>query len=584
MNKFILKYLVLLICLLVLGTMLYDIGFSQKAHILVLIHQLYFACLLAIIVAVPVRHIIHSGNLRKMRIWIIDLVLWFFYIYLIFRIDFSELSKGNVLHGIHGKIWLFLAFFISLLRELSVMKLDWRYKHTNPAAIFVISFTLLIFGGTLLLTLPRATFTGISFIDALFTSTSAVCVTGLIVVDTGTYFTFFGQLIILVLFQLGGIGIMTFTSFFSYFFMGGSSYKNLIMLGNLTNEKKISEVIGTLKKILFFTFLIEFAGVLLIYINIRSGYAMNQPETVFFSIFHAVSAFCNAGFATVSDSFYHIDFRYNYFLHVTIACVFIIGGLGFPVIINVYTWLKHLLINGYLSLFRIRRIRYRAQVFSLNSKLVIYTTLILLFVGTLVFYLTEYNNTLSDHQGLGKLIAAFFSAATPRTAGFNMVDTGAIRIPTLMFIILLMWIGASPASTGGGIKTSTLALALLNVISLARGRDKVELYRRQIHDASLRRAFAFMFLSLIIIGFVISLLFITEPDKFATDIIFEVFSAFSTVGLSRGITGDLSDAGKYIIVFTMFIGRVGALTILVAVIKKSTGKFIQYPSEGILIN
>ncbi|MGC9342736.1 MAG: potassium transporter TrkG, partial [Bacteroidales bacterium] len=189
-----------------------------------------------------------------------------------------------------------------------------------------------------------------------------------------------------------------------------------------------------------------------------------------------------------------------------------------------------------------------------------------------------------EHQGLGKLITAFFSAATPRTAGFNTVDTASIQIPTLMFIIFLMWIGASPASTGGGIKTSTIALAVLNTISLSRGREKVELNKRQIHENSILRAFAIMFLSLIIIGIVVLLLFITEPNKNATDIIFEVFSAFSTVGLSRGITGDLSETGKIIIIFTMFTGRVGALTLLVSFIRKSYGKFIQFPTEGILIN
>jgi Trk-type K+ transport system membrane component len=389
----------------------------------------------------------------------------------------------------------------------------------------------------------------------------------------------------MILIQLGGIGIMTFTSFFAYFFLGGASYQNLILLGTLTSENKIAEVIGTLKKILFFTIFVELIGFVLIYINISSFSEYKQSETLFFSAFHTISAFCNAGFSTLSDSFYDINFRFNYFLHITISLLFIVGGLGFPVIINLYTWVKHWFLNRLLRINKQRETIYQAHSFSLNTKLVLFTTLFLLIFGTLMFYLLEYNNTLAEHNGTGKLITAFFSAATPRTAGFNTVDTSTMHIPTAMFIIFLMWIGASPASTGGGIKTSTFALAIFNVISLVRGKQKVVLNRRQIPETSIKRSFAFMFLALFIIGMFTFLLFISEPEKNATDLIFEVFSAFGTVGLSRGITGDLSVAGKYIITLTMFIGRVGALTFVTAFfLKKSTGNLFQYPTESILIN
>ncbi|MBN1184278.1 MAG: ATPase [Bacteroidales bacterium] len=580
MNKHTLKYGALFISIMAMLTMLFDVGFYQDAKTLKVLNYSYFIYLLGIIVFIPIKYIVDFKDYPKLRIWINELVLWGFYNYLLVTIPFGELSNGAA----NYKIWLFIAITTSLVREFSGMRLNWRYKHANPAAIFIFSFALLVVAGTVMLMLPRASYSGISFIDALFTSTSAVCVTGLIVVDTGSCFTVFGQSIILVLIQLGGIGIMTFTSFFAYFFMGGVSYQNLVLVGNLTNENKIAEVIGTLKKILFFTFFVELIGVVLIYINIRylSGY--EQSETLFFSVFHAISAFCNAGFSTLADSFYDINFRFNYFLHVTIALLFIVGGLGFPVIINLFSWLKHWFINHLHPLHKHRKTIHQAHVFSLNTRLVLYTTLILLIVGTVMFFLLEYNNTLAEHKGLGKFITAFFCAATPRTAGFNTVDTSAIYIPTAMFIILLMWIGASPASTGGGIKTSTIALAILNIASLARGKQKVELNRRQIPETSIRRSFAFMFLALLIIGLVIIILLKSEPDKNATDLMFEVFSAFSTVGLSRGITGDLSVTGKYIISFTMFIGRVGALTFLSAFIRKSKGKLFQYPSESILIN
>jgi len=579
-KKYKLKYGPLLFSGLAILTLIFDVGFSQNEKILSIINHSYFVLLFGIIITIPIKYIADFKSFQKLRIWIIELVLWGFYNYLLVSIPFSELTNGSV----NPKIWLSIAFSVSLIREISAVKVNWRYKHATPATIFISSFALLILAGTLLLMLPRATHDGIHFIDALFTSTSAVCVTGLIVVDTGSYFTVFGQSIILVLIQLGGIGIMTFTSFFAFFFLGGSSYQNLILLGNLTSENKISEVIGTLKKILFFSFLVEAIGFALIFINISATSVMNRPDALFFSAFHSISAFCNAGFSTLSNSFYDINYRFNYSLHSTIVLLFIIGGLGFPVIINIYRWMKLVVINRILRLNKRREVIHQAHVFTLNTKLVLYTTLILLITGTVIFYALEYNNTLAEHKGPGKIITAFFGAATPRTAGFNTVDTNIISIPTLMFVVLLMWIGASPASTGGGIKTSTFALAVLNIINLAKGKNKVELNRRQIPETSLRRSFAFIFLSLLIIGFVIFLLFKTEPDKKATDIIFEVFSAFGTVGLSRGITGDLSGVGKIIITLTMFVGRVGALTFLSSIIKKSAEKSLEYPSEGILIN
>ncbi|MGC9341617.1 MAG: potassium transporter TrkG, partial [Bacteroidales bacterium] len=316
---------------------------------------------------------------------IIDLILWLFYNYLLVSLNFNDLTARSDLLGIHPKIWLIVAFSMSSIRETSDIRFNLRYKHTNPAAIFALSFSILILIGSMLLMLPRATHNGITFTNALFTSTSAVCVTGLIVVDTGTYFTLFGQFIILILIQLGGIGIMTFTSFFAYFFMGSSSYRNLIMLGNLTNENKIAEVIGSLKKILVFTFLVEAICFLLIYLNMKESSAIKPSDALFFSAFHSISAFCNAGFSTVSNSFYNIDFRYNYFLHLIIACTFIIGGIGFPVIINIYTWIKHLLLNKVLQIINIKGIQQQIHTISLNSKLVLYTTFILLIVSTVVF-------------------------------------------------------------------------------------------------------------------------------------------------------------------------------------------------------
>ena len=584
MNKSYIKYGALFISSMAILTMLFDIGYNQETKLLQYINYSYLIYLICIIFLIPLKYISGYITTRKPRIYILELLFWLFYIVLIITINFKDLAYRQSIDNIQPKILLFLAFTFNFIREFFGLRKNWQYKHTNPATVFVIGFALLIFGGTFLLMLPRATHSGISLIDALFTSTSAVCVTGLIVVDTGSYFTYFGQSIIMILIQLGGIGIMTFTSFFTYFFMGSSSYQSLILLGNLTNENKISEVVNTLKKILVFTFLVEITGFLLIYWNIKYDKALIQNNEFFFCAFHSISAFCNAGFSTLTNSFYEPSYRFNYWLHATIAFLFIIGGIGFPVIINIYNWLKENLITRFFNLFKRKEYIHHAHLFTLNTKLVLSTTFILLVVGTVIIYFLEYNNTLADHKGMGKIITAFFTAATPRTAGFNTIDTSAIYIPTVMFVVLLMWIGASPASTGGGIKTSTFTLAIMNIISLVRGKENIQLNRRKIPEISLSRAFAFVFLSLFFIGLIIFILLITEPEKNTTDLIFEVFSAFSTVGLSRGITGDLSSAGKVIITLSMFVGRVGALTFLSSFFRKTSVNNLQYPYEAILIN
>jgi len=583
MKKNALKHISLIFSTLAILTMLFDIGFNQNKRLVSLINYTYCMVLIGIVVGIPLKYIFGFKDFLKLKIWFVDLIIWLLFNFLLVTVPFSNISENTQHFGVNSKVLLAFAFAINFIREASSFRLNWKYKRTNPAAIFAISFTLLILTGSLLLMLPNATHNGIGFTDALFTSTSAVCVTGLVVVDTGTFFTPLGQAIIMVLIQLGGIGIMTFTSFFAYFFLGGASYQNLILLGNLTSENKISEVIGTLKKILFFTFLVEGVGALLIYWNLKLT-SMPESNNVFFAVFHSISAFCNAGFSTLSNSFYDIGYRFNYSLHFVIAMLFIVGGLGFPVIINLYSWAKHYFVNRLLRLNKRREVLYKAHVISLNTKLVLYTTIVLLITGTLFFLVLENNNTLAEHHGIGKLITAFFGAATPRTAGFNTIDTSLIGLPTLMFIVFLMWIGASPASTGGGIKTSTFTLALLNAFSLAKGKKRMEINKREIPEISINRSFAFVFLSLIFIGSMTFLLLIIEPEKIATDIIFEVVSAFSTVGLSRGITGDLSSVGKFLIVLTMFIGRIGALTFLTSLIKQTKEKLNQYPTENILIN
>lgn len=553
---------------------IYDFGFSQSALIQRGLHWIYLGACFVGVISLISRYLLDS-RLPRFVARIFDAFLFFFLIVLLV----DNLGKEDV-PVLYDAPWMYVALFLIFIREFSTQELKVYKKFLNPAQLFIASFFAIIIIGTSLLILPKATHSGISFIDALFTSTSAVCVTGLIVVDTGSYFTLFGQSVILFLIQAGGIGIMTFTSYFSYFFRGSSSYENQLLLKDLVNSEKIGEVFSTLKKIILLTFIIEAVGAGIIFFSLDDQLISSTSERVFFSVFHSISGFCNAGFSTLENSLYEPGFRFNYSLHFVIAFLFIIGGIGFPIAFNFFKYLRHVLIDRLLH----RKVEYIPWLIHINTRLVLITTGALLLSGTLLFYLFEYNNTLAEHQGFGKAVIAFFGASTPRTAGFNSVDTSALNLSTLMVVFLLMWIGASPGSTGGGIKTTTFAIGTLNFISIARGKDRIEVFRREVSEMSVKRAFAVISLSLIVIGVSVFLIAVFDPDKELLAIAFESFSAYSTVGLSLGVTGDLSTHSKLVIITTMFIGRVGMLTIMTAFLRRMTQFKYRYPSEDILIN
>jgi Trk-type K+ transport system membrane component len=381
---------------------------------------------------------------------------------------------------------------------------------------------------------------------------------------------------------VGGLGILTFASYFSYFFKGGTSYENQLALSDITSSKKLGEVFSTLKYIILITFGIELFSGALIYSSIDSSNFDSQFEQLFFSAFHSISAFCNAGFSTLDSSLYDTGFRFNYYLQLIVILTFVLGGLGFPIVVNILKYFKYKIST--LFSFSSRKNKYRPWVLNLNSRITLVTTLSISFIAFILFYFLEYNNTLADHSGFGKIVTALFGATTPRTAGFNTIDTAAMAFPTLMMVFLLMWIGASPQSTGGGIKTSTFAIATLNILSLAKGKSRIEIFRREIADISVRRAFAIISLSLVVISFAIMFISLFDPEKELIDIAFECFSAYSTVGLSIGITGDLSSASKFVIIVVMFVGRISMLSLVIAVFKKIKHKNYSYPKEEITIN
>ncbi|MGB4401214.1 MAG: potassium transporter TrkG [Daejeonella sp.] len=458
-------------------------------------------------------------------------------------------------------------------------------RNLNPTLLFVLSFLFLIALGTGLLMLPASSkdLSYVSFIDALFISTSAVCVTGLAVFDVSVELSSFGFYVVLILIQLGGLGIMTFTSFFGFLISGEASYKNQLMFSELLDDKNVGSVIRTLTKIVSITFFFELLGAMLIMVYTDPGKFDSLYDHIFFAVFHSISSFCNAGFSTLSLGLYDESVRYNYPLHLIIAGLLILGGLGFTIMFNVQIFIKRwagLLFN---RVWYKKPITYKAWVLTFNSKLVAYTSTILLVFGLVMFFILEYNNTLASHPTLfGKTVTAFFLSATPRTAGYNTVDMTALTFPSVLIMMLLMWIGASPGSTGGGIRTTTFAVAMLNIVNLAKNHKRIHIFRREIADESIRKAFAIISLSLIWLGISIFILTITDGEKGLTALAFETFSAYSTVGLSVGITSSLSTSGKVLIISTMFLGRVGTFTLLVALIKNMHTRLYNYPKEQVL--
>ena len=454
------------------------------------------------------------------------------------------------------------------------------YKfYYNPAILFVGSFALVALTGALLLMLPSATFNGIDFVDALFTATSATSVTGLVVLDTSKDFTTFGQSIILILIQIGGLGMLSFTSFFAYFFKSGSSYKESLYMNDILGQENLGGVMKLVMQIVVFALVIEGIGAMFIYHSINS--LEITENTIFFSVFHAISAFCNAGFSIATDGLNSPGLKFNYYIQWIIMGLIVFGGLGYHIALNIIQYIRDFIINIFS-----RHKKFISRIIRLNTKIVIYTTLILLILGGVFFLLSEQQTILVAHNTwFGKVTTAMFASVTARTAGFNTIDLTLFSIPGIILMMMLMWIGASPASTGGGIKTTTFALATLNVFSVARGKKYIEIGTRRIAPEAVQRAFAIVALSLMLISIGVMLLLIFNPEYSVTQVAFEVVSAFSTTGLSLGITPFLGDNSKYVLILIMFLGRIGLINLMIGILKSvSRSDDYTYPQENILIN
>ncbi|MCT1523628.1 TrkH family potassium uptake protein [Sphingobacterium hotanense] len=492
--------------------------------------------------------------------------------------------SGGLISTFAKDEWLYMGIAIMFLSELSRSSLFFDNFYFNPTILFVVSFLGLIILGAVLLMLPRTTIEApLSFIDAFFMATSAVCITGLSVTDISTNFSLFGQGVIMALIQVGGLGIMTFTGFFGYFFSGGFSFKNQLMFGEILGENKLNSVISTLITIILITFLFEFIGGLLIFFSLDPKLFESFGERVFFAAFHAISGFCNSGFTIIKEGVNNENYRFNYNFQLAVSSMFIIGSLGFGTIFNFYTLIKTRIDALICKYILQRNYRHKPQVFSFNSRFIVLCNLVVIVLGTVSYFLLEKNHSLIDDKTVyGDWVTSLFMANSARSAGFNSVDLNFINIPTLIMIVTLMWIGVSPGSTGGGVKVTTVAIALMNIVALARGKESIEIFKRKIASESVNKSFAIILLSVLTIMLSFVLLNFSDPNQQMVPLLFETISAYTTCGLSLGITASLSSTSKIILMLTMFVGRVGMLTLLVAFIKNTKNKSYIYPTEKIL--
>lgn len=439
------------------------------------------------------------------------------------------------------------------------------FSRRSPSQVLVTGFATVILVGALLLSLPFASRDGrpLPFIDALFTATSAVCVTGLVVVDTYDQYSLFGQIVILLLIQTGGLGFMTMSTLIAIMLGRKITLRGRILIQESMNQFTLEGMVRLMRHVAAVTVTVEGLGALILALRWMGD--LGFAKAIYYGIFHSVSAFCNAGFDLFGGFRSLTGYEGDVVVNLTMTSLIILGGIGFAVIADVLH-------------------RRRFMNLSLHSKIVITVTVFLLLAGTATIFALEYGNpdTMKNLTLGQKFLGAYFQAVTPRTAGFNTLPIGGMRSATLFFIVILMFIGASPGSTGGGIKTSTFGTLMLAIWSVVRGREDVEGFGRRLSHRIVYKALAVAMISLALVLIATIVLSISE-GKELLKVLFEATSAFGTVGLSTGITPTLSTLGRLIIIFTVFAGRVGPLTVATAIAQKQYTNSVKFPEEPITV-
>lgn len=441
-----------------------------------------------------------------------------------------------------------------------------KKSRLNAVQVLSIGFALVILFGGIILSLPISSIDGTytNFLDALFTSTSAVCVTGLVTVDTGTHWSVFGKIVVMVLIETGGLGFMSISTFVAMLLGKKITLRERLLMQEAMNTFNIQGLVKMVRYVFGFTFTVQVFGALLLSIQFIPEYGLRRG--IFYSIFHSVSAFCNAGFDLFGEYKSLVDYSSNSLVLLTVSSLIIIGGLGFAVSLEIFNYRKN------------KRI-------STHSKIVLSITAALIILGALFMLFAEYKNseTLANMNLRDKVLNAYFASVTPRTAGFNSISTDGMTMAGKLMTIILMFIGGASGSTAGGLKVTTFGVILFTVISALRGREETEAFGRKFSKETVYKAFVLLSICMMLVLTVTMILTITEPDKSFINLLYEATSAFGTVGLTAGVTQSITPISKVVLLLTMYFGRVGPLTVILAVIHSRKKSKIKYPEAKILI-
>lgn len=572
-----------------LCALIYQYGFELTPETADKLNTLYKTVWIVFLADMSLHWLLEYADTRKKYrklAWVLSILLYLTLVPVIFH---RPEDNGSILmfwEILHSKLYHVVVLSVLSLLQLSNGLVRLLGKRTNPSLILAVSFFIIILVGTGLLMLPRCTISGISWVDSLFISTSAVCVTGLTSVDLTTTFTTEGFVVILLLIQIGGLGVMTLTSFFALFFMGNTSLYNQLVVRDMVNSKSLGSLLSTLLYTLGFTLVIETMGMITIWLSIHGTMDMNLEEELAFAVFHSISAFCNAGFSTLPGNLGNPLMMNNHNLfYALISILVILGGIGFPILVNLKEIIFYRLKRMTQFLLRKNKVSAKSvQLYNLNTRIVVTMTFLLLTVGTLILLAFEWNHAFAGMSIAEKCTHAFFNAACPRTAGFSSVDFSLFGIQSILIYILLMWIGGGAQSTAGGIKVNAFAVVVLNLAAVIRGSQRVEVHGRELAHDSIRRSNATVVMSLIILFVSIFLLSWLEPTLPLLSLTFEAVSALSTVGSSLNLTPLLQESSKLVIVVLMFVGRVGLITMMLGIVKQKKNTKYKYPSDNIIIN
>lgn len=576
--------------LLILGVV-YEHGFHLSMTDVAQLKVLYKSVWIVFLIDVTLHVFLEYRGTRKSYRKVAWLMTWLLYLTLIPVIFHRPEENGAILHFwefLNSKLYHVLLLLVMSFLNLSNGLVRLLGRRTSPPLILAASFLVIILIGTGLLLLPRCTVesVSISWVDALFTSTSAVCVTGLVPVDVSATFTPLGLTVIILLIQIGGLGVMTLTSFFAMFFMGNTSLYNQLVVRDMVSSDSLGSLLTTLLYILGFTLVIEGTGMVAIWLSVHDTLGMSFEEELAFSAFHSISAFCNAGFSTLPGNLGNpmIMTGHNS-LYISISLLIILGGIGFPILVNFKDIILYYLRRFWRFIHTWEFDRHKKQhLYILNTKIVLIMTFLLLLLGTLAVAAFEWDNSFAGMSVADKWTQAFFNATCPRTAGFSSVDLTTLSIQTIMVYILLMWIGGAAQSTAGGIKVNAFAVVVMNLMAVIRGSERVEVFGRELSHDSIRRSNATVVLSLGVLFIFVFALSMLEPDMSIMTLTFECVSALSTVGSSLNATPLLCDESKLLVSLLMFVGRVGLITLMLGIVKQKRNTKYRYPKDDIIIN